>query len=131
MEAILKSIKKKTSKQDPIPTDFINLCLKNLIPIFTHITNTVFETNHFPNSLKHAYITPVIKDNSKNIDDVSNYRPVSSLPFMMKVIEKGIFDQIDKHITENGLHASHQSVSHKRFNSCETATITILVIFKK
>ena len=124
MEAILKSVKKKTSKQDPIPSDYINLCLKHLIPIFTHITNTVFETNNFPKSLKHAYITPIMKDNSKNMDDVSNYRPVSSLPFMMKVIEKGIFNQIDNHITTHELHASHQS-AYKRFNCCETATIKI------
>ena len=123
-QAILKSLKKKTSSQDPIPTSLVNLCFNKIAPIFMHIINQVIETSLFPKSLKHAFITPIIKDNSKDIDDVSNYRPVSTLSFMSKVLEKVISKQIDNHVTSNGLHATHQS-AYKPFNSCETANIKI------
>ncbi|CAK1591183.1 unnamed protein product [Parnassius mnemosyne] len=45
-----------------------------------------FETGVFPDALKRSIITPVHKDGDKS--DVNNYRPISVLTSLSKIIEK-------------------------------------------
>ena len=62
-----------------------------LAAITTHIINSSFDENKFPEQLKHALVTPLVKDNNGNLDDFKNYRPVSILPFLSKVLEKCVY----------------------------------------
>ena len=46
----------------------------------------------FPDSLKHATVIPIFK--KLDPENVSNYRPISLLPFMSKIFEKCIYDRL-------------------------------------
>ena len=52
--------------------------------------NKSIETGYFPDSLKEANITPIFKKDDPL--DKSNYRPVSILPLISKVIERLIYN---------------------------------------
>ena len=55
---------------------------------------------------------------------MKNYRPVSNLPFLSKIIEKAAVQQMNQHMTENDLHESNQS-AYRKNHSTETALLKI------
>jgi hypothetical protein len=75
--------------------------------------------------VKKAIVTPLIKDKTKSHDEYSNYRPVSLIPFLAKVLERVLYPQINDHIESNNLHCKFQSSYRKNF-SCETALTRVV-----
>ena len=53
-----------------------------------------------------------------------NYRPVSNLPFVSKVLEKIIAAQLTSYMRENGLYEMHQS-AYRCYHSTETALVKV------
>ena len=120
LKRLLSNIKKKSCKLDPAPTSFLMENSDLLYPVFCAIINTSIEECAFPKPLKNAIITPILKSASADVNNYKNYRPVSSLPFLSKIIEKAIYDQINDYVESNELHPTFQSAYRNRF-SCETA----------
>ena len=60
----------------------------------------------FPDHTKLAMITPIFKGGSKL--DVSNYRPVSVLPTISKVLEKLMLTRVTKYLEKNKIIYEHQ-----------------------
>ena len=54
-----------------------------------------------------------------------NYRPVSNLPFIFKIVEKCVIDQLEEHCNINDLTPQHQ-LAYKKNHSCESALIKIV-----
>lgn len=71
---------------DNIPNKFLKIMVHQIAPIITHLTNLCFAKGVFPNLLKQAVITPIYKGGDK--EDISNYRPISVLPAISKILEK-------------------------------------------
>ena len=57
-----------------------------LAPILSYLINLSLSTGIFPNSLKLAKVVPIYKGGDKT--NVANYRPISILSLISKVIEK-------------------------------------------
>ena len=53
-----------------------------------------------------------------------NYRPVSILPFLSKLVEKCVLIQFNNHLKLNNLNVEHQS-AYKECHSCETLLMKI------
>lgn len=84
---ILMSLKSDSAPGwDNIPTRFLKLAKNEIVPIIAHATNLCFQYGIFPKPLKQSIITPVFK--SGDLTDVNNYRPISVLPSISKIIEK-------------------------------------------
>ena len=58
----------------------------------TKLINTSFINGIFPSNMKIARLTPVFKKGDKF--DPNNYRPISSLPFISKIIERCVSNRI-------------------------------------
>lgn len=71
---------------DNIPTKFLKLAKKEIVPVIAHMANLCFRHGTFPSYLKRAVITPVYKGGDR--DDVNNYRPISVLSSISKIVEK-------------------------------------------
>ena len=80
--------------------------------------------HYFPDVLKKACVTPLIKNESLDYDNIKNFRPVSNLPFLGKIIEKCVFLQINTYLCENSLYSYSQSAYRSSY-SCETALVKI------
>ena len=98
-----KGMKSKTSILDHIPTDILKQFVDSLCLFFTFLVNSTFNESCFPNLLKHAAITPVIKDKNGDSEAYKNYRPVSNLSFPSKLLEKLAYDQIATNLQFNNL----------------------------
>ena len=83
----IKQLKdKKSCGSDGIALRFLRDALPVIAPYLTCIINTSIVTGEFPTTWKHAIITPVYKSGST--DDPCNYRPISLLPILSKLLEK-------------------------------------------
>ena len=90
-ELILKG-NSKSCCLDPIPTKIIKQIVPALLPLITSIINKSLSMSHMPDSLKKAAVTPLLKKPTLNTEDLKNYRPVSNLPYIGKLIEKAAIE---------------------------------------
>ena len=84
---IINSLKsKKSAKKNATPSYFIKVAGHVLTSHLTHVFALTFNFGIFPDALKIAAMTPVYKSDDKS--KVTNYRPISVLPCLSKVLEK-------------------------------------------
>ena len=77
-----------------------------------------------PSALKEAIVIPLKKKPSADKEKFTNFRPVSNLPFIGKLIEQVVIDQINHHLSKNNLHEPLQS-AYTPNHSTETAVIKV------
>ena len=88
----IQSFPSKRSHKSDIPS-FIYKQISDIIsPIFASLINSSVASGVFPNFMKIARVIPLHKSGSKS--DVSNYRPISTLPFLSKVYERIIHKRL-------------------------------------
>ena len=98
---------KKATELDNISPRFLKDGAAQLAPLIRHIINLSIGTNIVPEELKHAKVTPLFKKNDRL--EVSNYRPISVLSCISKVLEKCVHDQVQKYLISNDLIYEYQS----------------------
>lgn len=87
VDDVLKNLKSNSAPGwDNIPIKFLKYARYEIVPILTYLANLCFQKGIFPTALKASIITPIFKGGES--DDVSNYRPISVLPAISKIIEK-------------------------------------------
>lgn len=77
-----------------------------------------------PDSLKNAFVTPLIKKTGLDPDDLKSYRPISNLSFTSKLLEKVAAQQLTQHLQDNGLSDKFQS-AYRAGHSTESALLRI------
>ena len=103
---IVKIISKSPTKAcllDPLPTFLIKECIDILIPSITKLVNCSLLEGLVPDGFKKAVVTPLIKKDSLPVEDLKNYRPVSGLSFISKLVERVVAKQLVDHIPQHGL----------------------------
>ena len=126
-DEIGKIISKSPTKSclvDPLPTFLIKDCIDSLLPSITKLVNCSFREGLVPDDFKKAVVTPLIKKASLPVEDLENYRPVSGLSFICKLVECVVTKQLVDHIHQHGLDNSYQS-AYKSGHSTETALLSI------
>lgn len=109
---------------DLIPTYIFKKFIDLFLPFLTFFVNQCLLTGSFPNHLKHAIITPLLKKSNLDNNVLSNYRPISNLSFISKVIERVVIKQLLQHLNNNNLLPKYQS-GYRQYFSTETALIDI------
>ena len=74
--------------------------------------------------MKQAIVTPSLKKTNSDWNDLQNYRPVSNIGFVSKVIEKVAMIQVDEYMQSNDLDEVNQS-AYKNRHSTETALLKV------
>jgi hypothetical protein len=120
---ILKS-PAKSCQLDPIPTTMLLLHLDNLLPYLTAMCNNSLSSGTLPTNQKHAIITPLLKKTGSDPSVAANYRPVSNLSFLSKIIERIIVRQLTAYLTINKLWPLTQS-AYRPSHSTETAMLRV------
>lgn len=72
----------------------------------------------FPETWKTAIVTPLLKKSGLPLE-LCNYRPISNLSYVSKLIESASMDQLTKHLAQHSL-ASSQNSAYKKGHSTET-----------
>ena len=109
VERSVASAPVKSCELDPIPTWLLKQCSHELVPLITATINASLTTSNVPADFKHAIVKPLFKKHTLDKDILQNYRPVSNLPFVSKLVEKVVAKQISTHLVENALRDPFQS----------------------
>ena len=99
---IRKSPNRKAPGPDNITaTQLKNLPSKTIVQIY-YIFRACLQISYFPNDWKIAKVHPIPKP-GKNKTVLQNYRPISLLSTLSKILEKIILIQLGKHLTQNNI----------------------------
>ena len=86
---------------DGINSKIFKCTFQSIINILIHFFNTCLRAGVFPNLLKIAVIKPIYKGGDSS--EKNNYRPISMLPFMSKILEKLIENRLSLHLLNNSI----------------------------
>jgi hypothetical protein len=114
--------RKTNSPSDIIPT---NVTIESITPVLPYLTDTINQSlvsGTLPEEFKHAVVRPILKGSNPDPNEVSNYRPVSLLPFLAKVLERIVAKEIMEHMNVNQIGESRES-GYKSCHSTETALL--------
>ena len=108
---------------DPLPGVILKSNVSLFLPIWTHIVNMSLQHSSMDN-LKLADINPLLKDLGLDTDAHKNFRPVSNLQFLGKLIERVVLKRLNSHLTQNNLHVNNQ-YGYKKGHSTESILVKI------
>jgi hypothetical protein len=122
---LIGTIPSKSSPMDFVPTSVLKQCSPVFIPLVTRLANLSFTEGIFPSLFKTAQITPLLKKEGLDSSDPSNYRPISNLNTISKIIERLALNRLRKHIIQSDNFSVNQS-AYRQHYSTETALLHIL-----
>ena len=111
---IIQLMATKSCEFDPIPAMVLKRFHKDLAPIITRIVNISLQTGTFAMAWKTSIIWSLLKKDGLDLI-LANYRPVSNLSFISKVIEKSMMSQFEKHCNKHQLILDYQSAYHSNY----------------
>lgn len=119
----IQKLKSKTScGYDGLSTKYLKQISSILSPTLALITNQSLLTGIFPEKLKIAKVLPLFKKGNQHVFD--NYRPISLLPSISKVIERIVYDQLYEYFSKNHLIYDSQ-YGFRQLHSTELAALEI------
>ena len=124
LERTINSMPSKTCALDIIPTAKLKEVLETILPSLAHIVNKSLEQGVFYSNWKEALDNPQVKKKSLGTT-MTNYRPVSNLQFISKIVEKVTLDQFTLHCNNNSLLPNYHSACRKYY-SCESSLVKLV-----
>ena len=124
IEKLLKSINSKTCDLDPCPTSLLKQSASGHVETLVAIFNASFRQGIFPQHFKSAQVKPLLKKSTLDKTHCKNFRPVSNLPTLGKVMERLAVNRLNNHIQESEKHEIFQS-AYKPLHSTETALLRV------
>ena len=106
---IIKHSPSKSCGVDSIPSMLLKGILPTVSSALASTMNLSMQTGIFPDSLKEAWVKPLLKKITLDLND-KKYHPISNLQFSGKIIKRAVTDQLTEHITSNSLMELMQSV---------------------
>ena len=108
---------KKSTGVDNISMLMIKMAIPTIVPSLTSIFNRSLSEQVFPTNWKRSKIIPIHKSGDKN--SPNNYRPISILPSVSKILEKLVQVQLSDYLkcysilseAQSGFRKSHSTIS--------------------
>ena len=122
---LLASIPSKSSNLDYIPTSILKTCSSIFSPLIARLANLSFDQGQFPSDFKIAQITSLLKKPNLDPTNPANYRPISNLNNISKILERLFLFRFRPFITSSPLFNPHQS-AYRQGYSTETALLFTL-----
>ena len=121
----------KAAGPDKINAKLVKDSAEVICPTLTKIFNRSLQQGIFPEELKTDFVSP-IKNGDKS--DCINYRPISILSTIAKILEKTVYNQLISYINENNILSGNQfrfRKSHSTVTSLLNATSNWLLNIDK
>lgn len=122
---LITGTKFKFSPVDDFPSCLIKSCSTSFSVIISNLANLSFTQGKFPSNYKRAQITPILKKPTLNSDDPANYRPISNLNSMSKLLERLALARISPAIISSTNFNPLQS-AYRKLHSTETCILKTL-----
>ena len=114
---------KKLTGLDGLSSRILKRAAKGVSPTLLEMINISINTGNFPDNLKIAKLIPIHKGGAKNYP--SNYRPISILSVLSKLLEKHVTKHLFAYLNKYNLLHKSQS-GFRKHHSCHTALISMV-----
>ena len=114
----------KTAYNDFLPRPLMKDLLETLLPYIVELINLSLATGCME-GVKEATIVPLLKKAGLDTEVLKNYRPVSDIVLISKLIETVVLDQFNTHTTRNNLDC-HSQHGYKKFHNTETLLLKVV-----
>jgi hypothetical protein len=105
LKTIIMSLKPKNSTEyEGISNKILKHCVHFISKTLTYIYNCSLTTRIFPESCKFAIVQPIYKKGGKK--EINNYRPISLLTAMSKILEIIMFKRLEEQLESNNILAT-------------------------
>ena len=129
-EFVQKQLRKmsatKATGLDGISCKLLKLSAEIIAPHIVNICNASINSAHFPRPWKKDRVVPLYKSGDTN--DVMNYRPISVLPIMSKLLERHVHNHLYIYLAEFKRLLDEQS-GFRENRSCETVLLKMTDYF--
>ena len=122
---ILQLDESKATDVYAIPVKLVKLVQYTISEPLSLIFNQCFVSGTFPDKLKLACVTPIHEANSKLA--LTNYRPISVLPIISKLLEPPIYKKLSNFLDKNKIICDQQFGFQKK----KSTSTTVLDIYSK
>ena len=120
----LKNLKRnKAVGLDNLPPGFLKDTANIIAEPLMHVINQSLSSGIIPNDFKVGRVVPLFKSGSSS--NIDNFRPISVLPLVSKILEKCVYDQVVLHLESNHLLSSQQFGFRKNISTELAATYFI------
>lgn len=92
------------------------MVLNTVRPSLLGFVNSCLRFGTVPAVFKHAVVRPLLKKPNLNLTVLSNFRPVSHLSFLCRVLEK-VFTQLQSFLENNYIYKKFQSVFKSHYST--------------
>ena len=124
LREILKTSGIKTSFHDILPASVLKQVIDTLLPYICILVNKSLSTGSVE-GLKESVVNPLLKKAGIDPESFKNYRPVSDLLFLSKLIERVVDRRLFDHMSMNDLHCKYEH-GYKKFHSTETLLLPLV-----
>jgi hypothetical protein len=107
-----------------LPTAIVKQCADLLSPYISFVFNKSLTEGYLPTCQKIAYVNPRLKKHGLDESDCKNYRPVSNLSFISKLLEQIVARQLNEFLSNNNALPVYQS-AYRRHHSTETGLLKV------
>ena len=114
----------KSSPLDYIPTSLLKSCADTFSILISHLANLSFTQVTFPSKFKLALISPLLKKYGLQKSDLANFRPISNLNTIGKILERLALSRFFPHVSKSPSFSPLQS-AYRKFHSTETALLKL------
>lgn len=122
---IIAKMKSKTSPLDIVPVSVIKECADLFSPVIARLANITFTQGRFPSDYKTAQVMPLLKKPGLDKKAPENYRPISNLSSISKILERLVLAQLRPHLLGSQNYSQLQS-AYRAGHSTETALLSVL-----
>jgi len=112
-----------------VPVTLLKSCANVFVPIIGRLANVSFTEGHFPARYKKAQGMPLLTKLGLDSSSPSNYRPISNLSTIWKILERLMLVQLRPHLLSSANFSEYQS-GYRTGHSTETALLEVLLKLK-
>ena len=106
---LIAQLPNKSSPRDILPTTLLKQCAAVFAPTIAHLANISFKDGVFPSVFKTAQVLLLLKKPGLDRLEPANYRPISNLNTISKVIERLVFARLRPHLMQSDNFSRFQS----------------------
>uniref|UniRef100_A0A3B3HMF5 Reverse transcriptase domain-containing protein n=1 Tax=Oryzias latipes TaxID=8090 RepID=A0A3B3HMF5_ORYLA len=124
LNELVSQSKPSGSPLDSIPPKFFKEVFPSIAQTVLSIINSSLAAGVVPSTFKHAMVQPILKKPSLDSAVLANFRPISKMPYISKLLEKVVYSQLEDFLNQHKIPEVFQS-GFRPLHSTESALLRV------